>query len=555
MLIDRRSLLFAAPLAAAPTASWARGLSTGAFTHGVASGDPLADRVVIWTRFVSSSEGRVGWEVAEDEAFTRVVSRGEAEARFTNDFCVKGDASGLQPGRWYFYRFLSASGPSLVGRARTAPQGPTDSLSVAVFSCANMPFGYFHAYGHAAQRDDLDLVLHTGDYIYEIQRGSYPSAAEAVPGRLIDPVNETVSLSDYYQRYASYHTDHDLLELRRRFPMSVVWDDHEIANDTWREGAQAHHEPTEGRFADRIGAAAKAFFDWMPIRRPEPTGMRIYRSLDWGDLARIVLLDTRFIGRDRQLDYRDNLQARMAEAGADTRALAADYRRTVLDDPNRTLMGAAQERWFADTLADSKRRGQTWQVITQQVVMAEQVAPAGIAGMLPDDVSPGSRTWFTAAEQMTALGLPWNLDTWSGYPAARARFLEACVANANNAVVLGGDSHNCWVTNLAAPGSNRLAAIELAGGSVASPGFERSLTRAEPGQRERMVLGANPHMAFVDLTDRGYATLRFTRGACESEWLAFNDVRSAVAPAPRITRITSVPSANAGPGAWSVSAA
>ncbi|MGE0740222.1 MAG: alkaline phosphatase [Hyphomonadaceae bacterium] len=551
MLIARRSLLTAVPLAVvAPRAAWANTLSHGVFSHGVASGDPLPDGFIIWTRFAHANEGRIAWEVAEDEAFARIVQRGEARAAFASDFCVKVDVRGLSPARVYFYRFLSASGPSLTGETRTAPTGGADSLTVAVFSCANMPFGYFNAYRHAAARRDIDLVLHTGDYIYEIQRGAYPSAEEAIPGRIIDPANETVTLSDYYQRYASYHTDADLLELRRTKPMSVVWDDHEIANDTWRDGAQAHHEPTEGRFLDRVAAATKAYFDWMPIRRPEARSARLYRSLDWGDLARIVLLDTRYIGRDRQIDYRSALMPQLLQGGADAAAVVAQFRRDVLDDPNRTMLGAAQESWFAETLADSKQRGQTWQIVTQQVVMGEQIAPTGLTRLLPDDISPGSRQWFAAGEQVSALGLPWNLDSWGGYPAARARFLAACAANANNAVVLGGDSHNCWINNLAAADGARLAAVEVAGGSVASPGFERSLSRAAPGEREALLRSANAHLAWCDLTNRGYAALRFTRETCTTEWHAFADVRTRNDDAPIVARLVSAASATAGPGGW-----
>lgn len=556
MLIARRSLLTAAGLAATalPRAAWAQNLSRGAFTHGVASGDPLADGVVIWTRFAHSGEGRIGWEVAEDEAFANVAQRGEARASFTSDFCVKVDVRGLAPGRRYYYRFLSASGPSLTGLTRTAPGQGAESLTVAVFSCANLPYGYYHAYGHAAARDDIDLALHTGDYIYEVPRGVYPSAEQAVAGRHIEPWNETVTLSDYYLRYASYHEDPDLLELRRVKPLSVVWDDHELANNTWRAGAQAHNEATEGTFLDRIAAASKAYFDWMPIRLPATRSARIYRSLDWGDLARILLLDTRYIGRDEQIDYRNALMPRLAEEGADAIAAAAEFRRTILDDPNRTIMGPVQEAWFAQALAESKNAGQVWQIVTQQVVMGEQIAPTGLTRLLPDDISPGSRAWFSAGEQVSALGLPWNLDSWGGYPAARTRFLEACVQNAANTVVLGGDSHNCWVNNLAAPGGGRLAALEFAGGSVTSPGFENSLSNAEPGEREAMMRAANEHLAYCDLTHRGYGALKFTRSACEAEWVAFDDVRSRVMPAPRITRMQSTASAAAGPGGWSVSA-
>jgi alkaline phosphatase D len=551
MLIRRRTLLAAAPLAALSRTAWASELSPGLFTHGVASGDPLPDGVVIWTRFVGG-EGRIGWEVAEDEAFARIAQRGEARSSPANDYCAKVDVRGLAPGRPYFYRFLSASGPSFTGRTRTAPAGGASSLSVALFSCANLPYGYFHAYGHAARREDIDLVLHAGDYIYEIQRGSYPSFSESVPGRVIEPGNETISLDDYYQRYASYHLDSDLLELRRVKPLSAVWDDHELVNNAWRDGAQDHQTPTEGAYLDRVAAAAKAYFDWMPIRRPDARSVRMYRSLDWGDLARIVLLDARQIGRDLQIDYRTTLAPRLAQGGVDAAAAARAFRAGVLDDPTRTVLGPAQERWFAATLADSKRRGQTWQVITQQVVMGDQFAPAGMTRLLPDDVSPGSRAWFAAGEQMSALGLPWNLDAWAGYPAARARLLDACAANANNAVVLGGDSHNCWVNNLAANTGSRLAALEFAGGSVTSPGFERSLTRAAPGERESVIQAVNRHMAFCDLTNRGYAALRFTRSECAAEWLAFADVRTPVAAAPAVTRLAAAPSANAGPGAWTL---
>jgi len=548
--IGRRSFLAAASLAAAPRPAWAQSLSSGAFTHGVASGDPLPDGIILWTRFAHRSDGRIGWEIAEDDAFARVVQRGQAIASLANDFCAKADVRGLSPGRPYFYRFLSGSGPSVTGRTRTAPREGAASLTVALVSCSNFRFGHFHAYGHAAAREGIDLVLHTGDYIYEYGGDDYPSAAEAVPGRLIEPQTEIVRLEDYYQRYASYHTDADLLELRRLKPFSVVWDDHEIANDAWREGAQ-NHQDNEGAFVDRAAAASKAYFDWMPIRRPQPNGAQAYRSLDWGDLARIVLLDTRLIGRDKQLDYRSALGLRLLMDGAITSGAVAEFRRTQLDVPNRTLMGAAQEAWFAETLAQSKQRGQTWQVVAQQVVMGQQLVNPAMARLLPD----GARNsrFVEIGARLGALGMPWNLDAWDGYPAARARFLDACAANASNAVVLGGDSHNCWLNNLAHADSSRLAAIEFAGASVTSPGLERTLTNATPGERESMMRTTNPNLAWCDITHRGYGVLRFTHTACETEWVAFEDVRSLTPGTPTITRIASEPSANAGPGAWSVS--
>jgi len=558
MLVERRSLLLAASGLAAATASpaWSQSFAAGVFTHGVASGDPLSDSVILWTRFVSGGNGQIGWEIAEDEAFASVAQRGQIVARPQNDYCAKVDVRGLNPGRRYFYRFLSASGPSETGRTLTAPRGGVDSLTIALFSCSNFPFGYFHSYGLAAERADVDLAVHVGDYIYEVARGVYPSAAEAVPGRIIDPTNEIVSYADYCQRYATYHTDAGLLALRRNKPISVVWDDHEIANNTWREGAQAHDPATECPFATRLANAAKAYFDWMPIRRPDPRAVRIYRSLDWGDLARIVLLDTRYIGRDQEIDLRTTFMPMMAQGGVDARQAAAQFRAEFLDVESRTLLGRPQEQWFAETLAQSKAQGQTWQVIAQQVVMGEQKAPAEIVNLLPDNISAGSRQWFTAGAQLAALGLPWNMDAWGGYAAARRRFLEACASNSNNAIVLGGDSHNCWVNNLRAPSGDRLAAIEFAGGSVSSPGFEGSLSKAEPGQRESMIRGANPDMAFCDLTNRGFAVLKFTRETCTAEWnaipIAQNRLPQRVTPI--VSRMVSTASAAAGPGAWAVEA-
>jgi alkaline phosphatase D len=548
MLIARRGLLLASACAALPRAAWAQSLSAGSFTHGVASGDPLGDSVILWTRFVGG-DGRIAWEVAEDDAFTRIAQRGEAQASATSDFCVKVDARGLAPGRRYFYRFLAASGPSLTGRTRTAPES-AESLTVGLVSCANYGFGYFHAYGHLAQREDIDLVLHTGDYIYEYGRGDYPSAAETIIGRAFDPDHEIVSLDDYYARYRLYHTDPHLLELRQLKPISAVWDDHEITNDASSNGAQ-NHQRNEGTYADRVAAATKAYFDWMPIRRPD-NSVRVYRSLDWGDLARILLIDTRLIGRTRQLDYRSALGLRLLSDGAGAQAAVEEFRRTQLQDRNRTLLGLEQEAWLADALVNSKQRGHTWQIVAQQIAMGEQLVGAGAAALLPDDVHGNTRRFVTVAERLGRMGMPWNLDAWDGYPAARTRFLEACAANGANVAVLGGDSHNTWLNNLAAPGGSRLAAVEFAGASITSPGLERTLTNGAPGAREALMQSANPHLAWCDVTNRGYGALKFTRAACESEWVAFGDVRAAQASAPTITRINAAASESAGPGAWTL---
>lgn len=546
MLTTRRTLLAATPLAATPRPAWAQNLARGVFTHGVASGDPRSDSVVIWTRFVGAQGGRIAWEIAEDEAFTRIAQRGEAEATAATDFCIKIDASGLAPDRRYSYRFLSGDGPSLTGLTRTVPATGGGAFHIALVSCSNFAFGYFHAYRHIAARDDIDLVLHTGDYIYEYGTDDYPNPREAVSGRTFDPAHEIVTLNDYYRRYAAYHTDPDLLELRRLKPIASVWDDHEIANQATAGGAQ-NHQRNEGVYADRVAAAAKAYFDWMPLRH---SGARLYRHLDWGTLARIILLDTRIAGRMRQLDYRTALGLRLLQDNQRADAAVEDFRRTQLNDPTRSLLGGEQEAWLAEMLTQSRDRGQTWQIAAQQVVMGAQIVGGGASALVADTTHGNTRRFVAAAERLGAQGMPWNLDAWDGYPAARARFLHACAANANNAVVLSGDSHNCWLNNLASADGARLAAIEFAGGSVTSPGVERALAGAGPGQRETLMRAANPHLAWCDATNRGYGALRFTREACHAEWLAFADVRIPQAEEPIVTRFTAEPSANAGPSSW-----
>lgn len=552
MLLSRRFLLTAASATSIATPSWARDLARGMFTHGVASGDPLQERVMIWTRFVPANEGGIGWEVAEDEAFARVAQRGVTIARFANDFCVKVDVGGLRPGRRYFYRFLSASGASETGRTLTAPAGGVERLTLALVSCANFPFGYFHAYGHIAAREDVDVVLHVGDYIYEIRRGSYPSAADTVPGRLVEPMQDTVTLSDYYQRYACYHTDRDLLELRRSKPICAVWDDHEIANDAWHAGAQAHNPDTQGAYADRAAAANKAYHDWMPIREVADR-FRQYRSFNWGDLARIVMLDTRFIGRDQQLDFRAQLYDRIIQPGANADAVLAEFRRDFLDNPNRSLLGGPQERWLDQEMANSKQSGQTWQVLAQQVILGEWKFPANATSLLPGDVSQGSREWVERNQRFAELGLSWNQDAWGGYGAARTRFIESCTNNAANALVLAGDSHNCYVNNIPASTPGRRAAIEFAGGSVTSPGFERTLTGGEGGAREALFRDANPNMSYCDLGRRGFGVLALTREGCAADWIVTPNIRAPTPQPTQSVRLSAAAGQNAGPGAWTPS--
>ena len=549
--VTRRALLISAPLAAVAAPAAAQTRARGAFTHGVASGDPTVTSVILWTRFVPATPGaaRITWEVAEDERFARVRARGEANASALKDHCVKVDARGLAPGRRYFYRFLSAGDASPTGLTRTAPAGGVASLSLAVLSCANKPFGYFHAYAHAAARNDIDLCIHTGDYIYEYPRGTYPGAGEAVAGRSIDPATETVALSDYHARYASYRSDPGLQELHRRTPFLVTWDDHELSNDAWKDGAENHQPATEGEWSVRRAVAAAAYDDWLPIRR-QTSLLQIYRRLEWGSLATILMLDSRLIGRDRQLDWRPVLEPVLGRGDAAMAQAINTFGRTQLGDANRSLLGAPQEAWMRREMRRSKARGVTWQVLAQQLVMGKQGFPAAAASLLPDTVSERTKQFVATGALANSQGYGWNLDAWSGYPPARERFLQSCAEDGANALVLSGDSHNAWANNLPGGRDGRPAAIELAGASITSPGFERTFRNAAPGAREAAMVGANAELAWCDVTRRGYAVATLTREKVSVDWLAFESVTTPTAPTPTITKSSAEATRAHGVGKW-----
>ena len=328
------------------------------FTHGIASGDPLADRVILWTRVLPGSGNAEAvpctWQVAADDSFDTVVASGEAIARAERDYTVKVDAAGLAPGTSYCYRFIANGVISPVGCTRTLPVGAVSEFKMAVASCSNYPQGFFHAYRDIAEAD-LDVVLHLGDYLYEYPVGEYVNpVAENQFGRKVEPEHEILVLEDYRMRHGLYRTDPDLQAAHAAHPWITVWDDHEMMNDTWRAGAENHDEG-EGDFFKRIHAARQAYHEWMPIRTgAEGDQGVIYRAFQIGDLADLLMLDTRLVGRDEQLDYakgieqagsveafikRRSLQPRAANAGRRTRGLVAASTATQ-QSPRRYLAGA-----------------------------------------------------------------------------------------------------------------------------------------------------------------------------------------------------------------------
>lgn len=433
---------------------------TTLFRHGVASGDPTPEAVIVWTRVTALAGARldptveVRYEVARDTAFTMMVTSGAFNTTAERDYTVKVDLTGLSPATTYYYRFRALGMVSPVGRTRTAPRGEVAQVRLGVVSCSSMGHGYFHVYRSLARRLDLDAIVHLGDYIYEYGTRQYGGVRE------YDPPTEITTLSDYRRRYAHYRRDPDLQALHQQTPFIVTWDDHESADNSYSEGAENHTPSTEGAWSARKAAAIQAHREWMPIREHETPG-RIWRKLAYGDLVDLILLDTRLWGRP--------LQVNNADAG--------------LTDPARQLLGADQEQWFFQEVSTSRAR---WKVVAQQVMMGQLV-------------------------QLL------NSDQWDGYPAARQRFFSLLRAMmVQNVVVLTGDIHTSWAIELTEtpqdsmsydPATGRGAlAVEFVYPGVTSPGFPQVIANTVLPQ----VMRESRHVKFVDLVRRGYGILDIT---------------------------------------------
>jgi alkaline phosphatase D len=496
----------------------------GGFTHGVASGEPGPDRVLLWTRFAGAqgSSASLDYELADSIDFARVLAGGQVNASEDRDWCAKAVATGLEPGRWYYYRFTGPNGAtSPVGRTRTLPVGKVDRFRMAVFSCANLGFGFFNAYRHAAEDGAFDAVLHLGDYYYEYRKGEYPTLRQSVAGRLLLPENETVSLADYRARHADYRADPDLQRLFQLQPWIMVWDDHETANDSWKGGAENHQPETEGPWPAREAAALRAYREWLPVSD------ETWSAYEIGDLATLFRLETRLTARDEPFDL-----ATIAR-GSDEQAVAAlgKFREGAWRDPARTLMGATQEAWLAAGLKASRRAGKPWQVLAQQVVMGSIRLPASIAEGMRSESPEFVRRRITNGVAASNAGLPWNMDAWDGYPAARDRLLADARAADANLVVLSGDSHNAWANNLTS--GRDAAGIEFAGTSVTSPGAEGSLPWIAPDRLAADTVALNPGLAWCDTARRGYMAVELTPARSTCEWRFMDTVRQ------RSTRLAS----------------
>jgi alkaline phosphatase D len=458
---------------------------SAAFLHGVASGDPLTDRVVVWTR--AEREGEITWTVARDQALRDVVASGAAEAEADNDLTVKVDVSGLEPNTTYYYFFELDGETSPVGQTLTLPD-ETEHLRFAMYSCAKYSAGYFNAHARLAERDDIAFVLVLGDYIYEY--GNDEKGLGARIGRAFEPEHECRTLADYRTRYSQYRRDGDLQRLHRRHPFINIVDDHEFCNDTWREGAGKHDEATDGPWAQRKDAAFRAWREWIPIRLPDPHDpSRIFRSFTVGGLVDLLLLDSR---------------TRRDEQSKD---------RAILEYADRTLLGSEQFDWFA---SECKRSEATWRVIANGVMIGQVKSD-----FMPEDLgNPLSELGVLTKREHGP-----EPDQWDGYPVERRRLLELVKENAKrNILFLSGDCHSSWAMDLKIdphePEQDSIGG-EFCTTSVTSENLDDQAgwhPRSRSLAIETEIVAKNPHIHWVETDSHGYVIIDVTPERAQGDW-------------------------------------
>ncbi|HDM8053907.1 alkaline phosphatase D family protein [Vibrio harveyi] len=503
---------------------------TGSFEYGVASGDPTQTQVIIWTRVTTAaSYVDVTWQVSRSEDFSTVEQSGTFTTDTSRDFTVKVDVQNLNPSTQYYYRFMVGETTSIVGMTQTLPEGGVDKASMAVVSCANYPAGYFNVYKEILkqhQTESFDVVLHLGDYIYEYGAGGYASEDAARLGREPSKGTECITLDDYRKRYAQYRQDQDLQALHAALPMIAVWDDHELANDAWKNGAE-NHQDNEGSFVDRRAAAAAAWTEWLPVRENTFSNMLIYRQFSFGDLINLMMLDTRLVGRDQPLDYFSLNAPTMDSIGG----LVAQSR-----SADRELLGTEQLAWLMNAFNSQDAK---WNVLGQQVLMSRMELPSSVMLAMfqlfnaTDEQKMdallavnSSISNYLADPSSDTIKLPYNLDAWDGYYVERERVYEIAKASEGHFVCLAGDTHNAWTSELKDV-SNNPVGVEFATSSVSSPGLEEYLA-LEPvaiAQMEYTLPHLVSELQWTDIKQRGFMRVTFTPEKAQSTWYMLSSVK------------------------------
>lgn len=561
--ISRRALLAGMAGSAAflglPSSLLARPLPTNpTFRHGVASGDPNATSVVLWTRATASGAAQVTWELSTTRDFAKVLRSGKVTTDASRDHTVKVLAGDLAPGGIYYYRFRLGEAVSPIGRTRTLPEGRLDRLGIALASCSNYAFGFFNAYDAIARDADVDFVLHTGDYIYEYGgKDGWGSEIARSIGRVQAPLHEIVSLADYRMRHAQYKTDAGAQAMHANHTLLACWDDHESTNNPWTGGAQNHQPATEGDWAIRRAASVQAYFEWMPVREPEwleqkgRTRMQFWRQYRFGDLALLHTLETRHTGRARQIEYKDH-----AEEIVD-KASAARFRKDVLGAPGRPMLSPELEADLEAALTRSVEQGQPWRIIGSPMVIARvEVPDIAKLGIVPDPFPklatalPEERAKL-AADPVVSLAwrghynLPDYTDAWGGYPWARARLYDMSRrAGAGDLVFLSGDSHSFWANRLA-DDTGRSAGIEFGTAGISSPGdfVESGFGDTTARALDKAYGDHIPEVVWTDNMHQGYVRVEFGR---EKGLATFVVVDTVLSPDYRTSVLRRLPFARRG---------
>lgn len=516
------------------------------FYHGVASGDPLSDRVILWTRVTPTVDApvTVRWYVATDTAMSTIVTSGTFTTSQSRDYTVKVDAQGLDADKTYYYMFTALGANSLIGRTKTlpAPGATVRQVRFAVVSCSSYPHGFFSAYGRIAARNDLDAVLHLGDYIYEYNASetSYGGRTGQQIGRVSNPLNEIISLADYRTRYSQYRLDENLRRVHQQHPMIHVWDDHETTNDSYKDGAENHQSATEGRWDVRKAIGKRVAYEWLPTRENADT--IIYRRFAFGTLVDLLMLDTRLEGREAQVV---GVLPSSPQASKDS-----------INNPNRTMLGAKQFAWLTENLRTSRS---TWRVLGNQVMFAPLVVDRV-------DMDRVRRYSFVlsllAPTLMTTLQEAFYGDVWTNYPAERKKLMDSISANSiRNVVIATGDFHTGFSMDVTLDAANTTrynpatgqgaVAVEFMCPSISSGNFDENVSGGlfnvingimrtlgfQSPQRESFadimaakdtqeLLGVlndalreqNRHLKNINLTDHGYTLLDITPERAQGDY-------------------------------------
>lgn len=516
--------------ACAPRIEAFRPASTdGPFRHGIASGDPDQTSIMLWTALTNDGGGYRGVELASDAEFENIVFESGEDIRYIMMQplgTLKILATGLEPGQRYFYRFRLGETWSATGITRTLPVGHVGSYTIGVMSCANFPAGHFNVYREAAENGGLDLVLHLGDYLYEYAMGEYATENAEALNRVPDPVHEMITAADQVTRHAQYKSDPDLQALHAAAPWIMTWDDHETANDTYRDGAENHNEG-EGSWEDRRTSALRAWYDWTPTREPEGDNRKRFGAYEIGDLATLVMLESRLFDRDEQLTLDSfPVPSDADENDPEVLAAVAAWKRDVVGDESRTLIGPEQIAGIRDACAASLAAGKPWRILGNQVIMAQVNFPNFATEM------PAWLRWYATRDNeyarsmimRTRFELPFNLDMWDGYSAERDRLYSALREVNADVITLTGDVHSFWANDLIDTDGHRIG-TELVGASVTSP--SPFSTFAAPGvDYGKMMREANRDVAQCNMVDHGYVRLTLTPDEALADFVTVSTIES-----------------------------